>query len=34
MCTDKNNDENKTNLPHPSSAPVTFFVIAAKLVSL
>ena len=33
-CTDKNNDKNKTNLPPPSSSPVTVFLIAEKLLSL
>ena len=36
MCTDKNNDRSKTQLPPhpPSSFPVTVFLIAKKLVSL
>ena len=28
MCTDKNNDQNKTNLLPPSSTPVSIFLIA------
>ena len=31
MCTDKNNDKNKNNLPLPHSTPVTVFLIAEKL---
>ena len=34
MCTDKNNDKNKTNLLPPPFTPVTVFVIAEKLLSL
>ena len=34
MCTDENNDKNKTNLPPPPSTPVTVFLIAEKLLSL
>ena len=34
MCTDKNNDENKTKLPPPLYNPVTVFLIAEKLLSL
>ena len=34
MCTDKNNDKNKTNLPPPPSTPVIVFFIAGKLISL
>ena len=31
MCTDKNNDKNKTDLPLPPSTPVTDFLISKKL---
>ena len=34
MWTDKNNDNNKTNLPLLTSNPVTVFLIAEKLLSL
>ena len=34
LCTDKNNDKNKTNLPLLTSTPVTVFLIAEKLLSL
>ena len=34
MCTDKNDEKNKTNLPPPPCTPVTVFVIAKKLLSL
>ena len=31
MCTDKNNDKNKTNIPRPLSTPVIFLLIAEVL---
>ena len=34
MCTDKNNDKNKTSLPSPPSTPVTVLLIAEKILSL
>ena len=34
MCTDKNNDKNKMNVPPLSSTPVTVFLIAEKPLSL
>ena len=34
MCTDENNDKNKTNLFLPPSTPVTVFLIARKLLYL
>ena len=34
MCTGKNNDKNKTNLPPPPLTPVTVFLIAEKPLSL
>ena len=34
MCTDKNIDKSKINLPLPHSTPVTVFLIAEKVLSL
>ena len=33
MCTDKNNDENKMNLPHLPSTPITVLLISEKLLT-
>ena len=33
VCTDKNNDKNKTNLPAPASTPAIVFLITQKLIS-
>ena len=33
VCTDKNNDKNKTNLPPPASTPAIVFLITQKLLS-